>query len=548
MKELINKNKINIIILISFLILGGILSLIQQQSCAWDLLRYHFYNAWAFLNNRLEVDLMPCGIQSYLNPIITLPYYFLVKYLNDFPRLVAFIQGMQWGITTFIVYLIAREIIVIKNNAVQAILCAIAALLGSTVSLVYNEIGQGTVNILVNIPVLIAIYFLIKNIYCRKFVLISGILLGSAFAFKLINAIYCISAFLVLFIFYVVDKKNTFKEKFCNLIIFCSSAALMFLLLNGFWMYRLYVNFQNPVFPLFNGIFKSDLYSAIDYRDNKFFCGSLIHYLFAFVTDTFAHCVTDEQWKSRLGYNLASVPYFDLKILFAYIGFVLLSVRSLFFKKFKTDFVNVENLNIFLVLCFLSYSVWVIKFSYMRYFFPIIMCFGIFILIPFILLAERTNKYKLITVIFILLTFISYFTAFVSSDGRVEYRIRVLKIPDLKLKDNSAVVLAGKPLSSYIAIRQNPNVRYIGFDVPADGMNRSLVQTEKYDQRAFEIMNSSSKVYVVKGIVTTDETIERINNGLNDRLKLKWDCRQINSNYANPIGSFNENFYIEICE
>ena len=74
MKELINKNKINIIILISFLILGGILSLIQQQSCAWDLLRYHFYNAWAFLNNRLEVDLMPCGIQSYLNPIILKGY------------------------------------------------------------------------------------------------------------------------------------------------------------------------------------------------------------------------------------------------------------------------------------------------------------------------------------------------------------------------------------------------------------------------------------------------------------------------------------------
>ena len=39
-----------------------------KQDINWDLQNYHYYTAHAFLNGRLKQDLLPTGIQSYLNP------------------------------------------------------------------------------------------------------------------------------------------------------------------------------------------------------------------------------------------------------------------------------------------------------------------------------------------------------------------------------------------------------------------------------------------------------------------------------------------------
>ena len=65
--------------LVAALLFGGIVSLARGLDASWDLRNYHFYNPWAWLNNRLYYDYAPAQIQSYLNPLPDLPYYALVR-------------------------------------------------------------------------------------------------------------------------------------------------------------------------------------------------------------------------------------------------------------------------------------------------------------------------------------------------------------------------------------------------------------------------------------------------------------------------------------
>ncbi len=53
----------------------GAWSYLLGQDRNADLINYHLYNAFAFLNNK-HYDFAVAGLQSFFNPLIDLPYYF----------------------------------------------------------------------------------------------------------------------------------------------------------------------------------------------------------------------------------------------------------------------------------------------------------------------------------------------------------------------------------------------------------------------------------------------------------------------------------------
>jgi len=72
---------------------------LRGQNSNWDLRNYHLYLPFALLEGRLGTDLMPAGPQSNFNPLLDLPYYPLaVSWLPDWPRLVAFLAGLPYGL------------------------------------------------------------------------------------------------------------------------------------------------------------------------------------------------------------------------------------------------------------------------------------------------------------------------------------------------------------------------------------------------------------------------------------------------------------------
>src|ERR1043166_1027656 len=91
----------NFLVLVLMICISGGLSIFYGQDASFDLLNYHLYNALAFVQGRMNQDLAPAGIQTYLNPLVDLPYYFYITYFNDFPRLVAFLMGLYAGLAAF---------------------------------------------------------------------------------------------------------------------------------------------------------------------------------------------------------------------------------------------------------------------------------------------------------------------------------------------------------------------------------------------------------------------------------------------------------------
>ena len=101
MKKTIFKN---VLIFLAFFIFAGTVSLCLGMERWVDTRNYHIYNPWAFLNNRIGIDIMPASIQSYFNPLLDLPYYFAIKYFNTHPQIVTFLLGFSFALFLFLIY------------------------------------------------------------------------------------------------------------------------------------------------------------------------------------------------------------------------------------------------------------------------------------------------------------------------------------------------------------------------------------------------------------------------------------------------------------
>ena len=144
------------------ILIGGICSILHGVDRSFDVRNYHIYNPYAFLNNRITIDIMPADIQSYFNPLLDVPYYLTVKHLNNFPYLVSFIQGLSYALLIFITYKIAKFIFDGFYNKNLYILLSV--IIGSTGALTLYNIGTLTHDIFVGDIVLISIYLILKVI------------------------------------------------------------------------------------------------------------------------------------------------------------------------------------------------------------------------------------------------------------------------------------------------------------------------------------------------------------------------------------------------
>ena len=87
---------------------AGTLAAIVRQDANWDLKNYHFYNAWAFVHQRMEIDVAPAQLQTYLNPLLDLPFYAMVA-AGWPPRAIAFAMGLFAGAGAFFLVKVAAD-------------------------------------------------------------------------------------------------------------------------------------------------------------------------------------------------------------------------------------------------------------------------------------------------------------------------------------------------------------------------------------------------------------------------------------------------------
>ncbi|MBO4520378.1 MAG: hypothetical protein J5787_04150 [Alphaproteobacteria bacterium] len=248
----------NISICLAFLIVGGILSTFLKTEFLFDFLQYHYYNGFAFVNNRHNIDLGVAALPTYYNPLLDAAAYLLIRFCGENLSLYYFITGLPFGLLMFIFFKIC--LLFFDPASIKGkIQITFAVLIAATGFHVFSQIGSISHDISSNVFILAAFYLLLRK---DKSFLAAGFLLGTGAALKLSGVIYCVSFGISLILMY---KK--LPDPLKNLSRFILGGFLGFMAFNGFWMYFLWEQYQNPFFPFWNKIFKSPYYLPINYID-----------------------------------------------------------------------------------------------------------------------------------------------------------------------------------------------------------------------------------------------------------------------------------------
>ncbi|HTT83434.1 MAG TPA: hypothetical protein VMF67_08125, partial [Rhizomicrobium sp.] len=353
-----------VVIIVTCLSIGAAISVLRGQDANWDLRNYHLYNGWAAMHGRLGVDLAAAGLQTWINPTLDIPYAWLaLGPLATHPRLLAAFMGLWYGALIAGVLGIAFVLYRPWPPERRWLATASATLLAVTGAAVFSQVGTTFNEIQTGALVLASVLLLAREIdrhpAAPRFVilLLTGTLLGAAVGLKMTSAVYAPAAALA---FIAVMPIRRWPACLALMVL---GGIAGFALGGGWWAYKLYETYGNPVFPFFNGIFRSPWYPPINQFDQRFLPQGIWQDLFY-----------PFFWLSKKPMTVAEYGFRDARIPLAYALIIIAGVLVLARRFSKRRWFHLAiGLPQWFVLAFAvsSYVLWLCTTSILRYATPV---------------------------------------------------------------------------------------------------------------------------------------------------------------------------------
>ena len=237
----------------------GLYSVWLGADANWDLTNYHLYNPFAWLHGRLLTDLAPAGLQSYFNPLLDVPYYWMSRH---FPaRLVGFLMGALHGLNFVLLLAIAQHALtrLPEEDARRApLLLAVAgALSASLLTGLGNTMGDDTTALfsLAGLLVIVSKWAqLKKGATGAAIVAAGGVVVGLGVGLKLTTACFALAMCIAL-LSYPARPLVRIRLSF----MFGIGVLVGFGISGGCWMFHMWRTFGNPIYPLFSKFFQNPL-------------------------------------------------------------------------------------------------------------------------------------------------------------------------------------------------------------------------------------------------------------------------------------------------
>lgn len=239
------QTKNSLLTFLFFIAFFGGVSILLGQDINTDLRNYHLYDGFAAFHHRMNYDLAPALMQTYLNPFFDCINYLLIALHR--PMLTAFLLGAFSGVIGFLLHEIGAILFQDQAMPDRRIYNILALVIGLSGAAGVALIGTTTNDTKMAVMVMLSLYFLLKaNASGQQiFLYLAGFTAGLVLAFKLVAGVYFLSLLLAL---WFVDLK---KSKFIV------AGGIGFFIANGYWMWILFKNFHSPIYPLYNNIFHS---------------------------------------------------------------------------------------------------------------------------------------------------------------------------------------------------------------------------------------------------------------------------------------------------
>lgn len=463
----------------------GLYAVSLGQDTNWDMRNYHLYNPYSYLNNRISLDLAPAGLQTYFNPFLDVAYFSSISRLS--PKIVGFLIGLIQGLNFILIYRIANNVLggEHKLSNVYSLFLALAGMLSvGFLSEVGTTFFDSVVSIFPLLSLLLITYF-IGSIKRDKrpvmaLILCSGVLAGIGCGLKLTFSIYALALCVS---FFVVPVRWDMRCKLS--ILFGMSVLIGLFAVDGYWMFRMWSLFGNPVFPQFNNVFHGELAPFLPMRDPRFLPETVfdkVFYPFIFTLNPL-----------RVG----ELSYKQFSWIFAYVAVLaVLSNRIVLLFRTKSDPRPLHPEVAFLLAFFcISYFLWLNMFGIYRYLIPIEL------LIPLLLFVTISHFFKTRIARCCAIVFIGAITAVnlrgVPDWGHSEWAEIVYHVEPNALSvapEPAAVYLLGQPLAWIIPA--------LGIKAPfiqlASNMNIMSISDTAYVQRAKTLVEGrNGRSYIV---------------------------------------------------
>jgi hypothetical protein len=243
----------------------------------WDQANYHVYGPHSLVHERFAQDFMAASVQGYLNPVAHLPFYAMIM-ANWHSVAIAATLAFVHGLALALIYFIARTEPFFPGGRGRGAAVACTLLASATVTF-WSAVGGSYVDISTVLPVLAAVWLyadgtLRKRPYWEALSL--GLLLGLAAALKLTNGIYVIAGAV-----WPIGNARDIRAGSRALATFAAGVSVGALVGGGYWSWRLWRELGNPVFPMFNGIFRSPDFPAVNLYQGRYLPQSLQEALLA---------------------------------------------------------------------------------------------------------------------------------------------------------------------------------------------------------------------------------------------------------------------------
>ena len=223
------------------------------KEMAWDTLAYHIYAGFNAFNDRFAQDYFAAGPQSYFNPYIHAPFYYLIN-TGLSSLAISSILAIAHSIILWLTYELALTVCPTDDPQKRLIfgLCGVAFAFINPILL--QQIGASFADITTGELVLAGWLMLARatRTPSKAWVIWAGLLCGVATGLKLTNAVHAISGFAVL-----IMLPLSLRGRVRRGVVYGISLGLGFAVIAAPWSYRLERRFGNPLFPLMNNVFRS---------------------------------------------------------------------------------------------------------------------------------------------------------------------------------------------------------------------------------------------------------------------------------------------------
>ncbi|MGN0024220.1 MAG: hypothetical protein ACI351_02170 [Candidatus Avelusimicrobium sp.] len=428
----------NILVLLLLCLLGGLFSLAEGQDSFWDLRNYHLYISFAFLNGRWGIDLMPAGIHTFLNPLLDVPYYLMVVYLNDYPKLTAFLQGLPFGVFCFAGYKTCLLFLEEKEGKIIALL---ATIVGMTGSMTLSQTGLSSNEVTLAALVVGAVYGVFRFFFrpnpTGKILFFSAFLAGATVGLKYTAAPFTL-ALTAVFLLNVFKTEKPIK----NLTLFALGGMTGFLVTDGWFIWHLWKEYKNPLFPFFNHLFQSPFFENVNFDEIRFYPRSLLQWLFYPFFWIFPSTATTE------------IKMSDPRMALGLVSFFIVAVKLVFGKAVKDKQIWLSVL----VFTATAYLLWLHFYATLRYAVPLELFSGILLLGA----LKSGLSYKHTVVAGVILAALIWQMTSIPNWGKTDFADKVIDLDGLpKLENNALVVYFGQEMS-FLSPFFTPGTKFVG--------------------------------------------------------------------------------------